>query len=1121
MATGIPFDFPNCSEKFMNAPMQNSTVDYEVTHDLHAKMSKKIAQLTKVICALNTKNDEQEMALSQLQMAHRDEIEHVNATFDNKLQDYYAKCTEMKMLKDEITRLEALTREQEQVRRKAQVEMERLRSHYEKQEQKLQREHSEKLIDLSQEVLKTKQEFEEQLKRYQQLQREWEEERKNTVLDLKESHRREIDELLFQQLEDNKDISNQWRKLEAIYRDQLSEFEAKCDKLQTERDNALEEGKVAQEEGDAKLAKMKAFYESEMKTFEESVRTERSKHLSVMEQDSVAAQKREKEVRQAMEQQEKELNDQLENVVKQLSESEMDVTELRIERSQLQVIVQDLEQEKSAVTKQLKELSDKKEELECRLAETQNQFTEMLQKCTQLDNDLMNKNSFVGELEASSSKDKAVIGQLQDVLDKTRDKLAWSEEQLKCLKSQNEADVAHWTQQMNVLEQSIDDMAKQKVALLESHSNQLDELQTSCGDKIKLLQEEAERVKKELEDRHSNELDELQKHWNDKLNRQREELTRKHESVLRDEREVLGLEIDNLKLEASLKERGSEEKVAQLERHLDHRNEELLISIENLRNRNNRLEGEQVIMKEQLEACKQHLTEARHKNDLLHCQIKTLKSNQEKELEECEQIARQRLDQQKRDSDREWTERTKKEYAVLHQKLTRAYQEDRKVAIAVLEQQKEQEAISQRQDWEGKHSTLMKELQDLKKELETQSKEANDTLEAFRVQKETQFQELHDKMENTRRGHDSKLTQLAEEHRVQIERLKLSKDKEAKVLETRLREECNKEIQSQLLAHKSNMDLVRTQAEHARKSEIEMFRKAQQKETDKLKRDVEQKYINELEQCQKSHSVEVTKLKSEIRLLTDASDKKEYESNAKIGELQDELERRERLFTRLESEFSAVKVELNELKKEFELKGHEVTRIRSEANEQMRRREKELTRIQQEEMDELEAEHLRSRQAMLADFNRAQDSLKDKISRLKKMLLEAEEHYENRESRPEDIRDMNELRDAVHNKDKIIHRLLNDKKFYELELQNRETNFNKIFNSSPHVGYINPLASSSCTRKSKEMSPLRQQSMPVVLQNSSSRLKPLNPSATGDYLQPHYSQPSPSTKPPSIKKLYM
>ena len=42
--------------------------------DLHHKMSKKIAQLTKVIYTLNTKNDDQEMLLNGLNDAYEEEI---------------------------------------------------------------------------------------------------------------------------------------------------------------------------------------------------------------------------------------------------------------------------------------------------------------------------------------------------------------------------------------------------------------------------------------------------------------------------------------------------------------------------------------------------------------------------------------------------------------------------------------------------------------------------------------------------------------------------------------------------------------------------------------------------------------------------------------------------------------------------------------------------------------------------------------------------------------------------------------------------------------------------------------------------------------------------------------
>ncbi|XP_015686493.1 protein FAM184A-like [Protobothrops mucrosquamatus] len=68
-----------------------------------------------------------------------------------------------------------------------------------------------------------------------------------------------------------------------------------------------------------------------------------------------------------------------------------------------------------------------------------------------------------------------------------------------------------------------------------------------------------------------------------------------------------------------------------------------------------------------------------------------------------------------------------------------------------------------------------------------------------------------------------------------------------------------------------------------------------------------------------------------------------------------------------------------------------------------------------------------------------------------------EDKYQNREPRPEDLQLIAELKDLIAERDQLIKKLIDDKKFYQLELVNRETNFNKVFNASPNVGVINPL----------------------------------------------------------------
>lgn len=72
-------------------------------------------------------------------------------------------------------------------------------------------------------------------------------------------------------------------------------------------------------------------------------------------------------------------------------------------------------------------------------------------------------------------------------------------------------------------------------------------------------------------------------------------------------------------------------------------------------------------------------------------------------------------------------------------------------------------------------------------------------------------------------------------------------------------------------------------------------------------------------------------------------------------------------------------------------------------------------------------------------------------------LDEAEERFSNRESRPDDLELIHQLRNAVAERELAMKKLLDDKKYYQMELVNRETNFNKVFNSTPNVGVLNPM----------------------------------------------------------------
>nr|XP_034967738.1 protein FAM184B isoform X3 [Zootoca vivipara] len=74
--------------------------------DLQVKMCKKIAQLTKVIYALNTKNDEHEASIQALKEAHQEEIQHILDETRETVLQYKSKVEEAEKLQKHIQTLE-------------------------------------------------------------------------------------------------------------------------------------------------------------------------------------------------------------------------------------------------------------------------------------------------------------------------------------------------------------------------------------------------------------------------------------------------------------------------------------------------------------------------------------------------------------------------------------------------------------------------------------------------------------------------------------------------------------------------------------------------------------------------------------------------------------------------------------------------------------------------------------------------------------------------------------------------------------------------------------------------------------------------------------------------------
>lgn len=71
------------------------------------------------------------------------------------------------------------------------------------------------------------------------------------------------------------------------------------------------------------------------------------------------------------------------------------------------------------------------------------------------------------------------------------------------------------------------------------------------------------------------------------------------------------------------------------------------------------------------------------------------------------------------------------------------------------------------------------------------------------------------------------------------------------------------------------------------------------------------------------------------------------------------------------------------------------------------------------------------------------------------------DRYMNRESREEDLEQIKNLKRIIAEKEELLKKYLDEKRYFQMELVNRENNFNKMFNAAPNVGFINPLTSAT------------------------------------------------------------
>uniref|UniRef100_A0A671STU6 Protein FAM184A-like n=1 Tax=Sinocyclocheilus anshuiensis TaxID=1608454 RepID=A0A671STU6_9TELE len=992
----------------------------EYTQDLHLKMSKKIAQLTKVIYALNTKNDEHEDAIKSLKEAHDEEVQHILTEAREKILHYKSKIGDEADLKRRLQSLEESVELHEHMKRQALAEFEMYRQRVEDTQLCTEAQHTQRVVSMSREVEDMRHEFDEKLRSFSQMQAQFEQEKRRVLEELKSVHRQEVQELLESQQNQSASSSLEQEKLAELHRTELESLMERVEELMQDKVRLVEEY-------DAKLSKAQGFYEREL----EAMR--RTQQLTT--ENLLAWKRTEVELRKEFQVQESALQRTLCKLRAELHRAQDEARESRDKTNRLQASLNNAEVT-IKLHKQLEEAIQDGEIWVMQLKDTEYELEGSRDRVQQQANEILHKASQIGSLQATQMSHEATIRDLGSEQNRLKEKILQLEEERERLQKQIQTLEEQQHQKVLSLEKEKQNYEMELARIRAKYEEEMACLKECQAESLEELKEKhrvqqegarsaAEREKNQLQqfDIRRLSLEEQRNHLQQQLETTREELTTKLN--------MANQEVSHLK-----------DLVKESEKNLD-----------TAENHISCLKDSQEKLLIELDATRARVRETSNLLTDIQEEIETQKQQHEAKVIAIKTEEKQKMDKITKELDLKWTDALRAELKGLREELTAEHQAEKQVALTQLSQQRDLEMMAARESWQRKVEDLLQQISLLKQSLELQMSQSKSALQQLQAQFSQEREHLAQQLQELVLEHQHRECHLQEAHCCAMQDMEEAQQIELGELEERLKQEQREELHALSEAHRQTLEILQQQSDQELQTlrfELEDEGKAM---LASLRSELNHLHATAIEHLRQVHFKENNAAKRE---LDDTIDRCK-EHVRRISGLRQEVSCRKNRIADLDHEIHSLNETISILTKELELKGKEVLRVRSEANLHIRAHGQDLSKRLEREIDELNASHNRETQIMLSDFNKAQELLKDKISALQILLEGTEEKFRNRESRQEDLQVIAELREIVSEREALVKKLVDDKKFYQLELVNREPGFNKVFNTNPNVGVINPL----------------------------------------------------------------
>jgi len=237
----------------------------------------------------------------------------------------------------------------------------------------------------------------------------------------------------------------------------------------------------------------------------------------------------------------------------------------------------------------------------------------------------------------------------------------------------------------------------------------------------------------------------------------------------------------------------------------------------------------------------------------------------------------------------------------------------------------------------------------------------------------------------------------------------------------------------------------------------------------KFRKQFEEELELKLHELNMAHSEQKEELQRELEM----RDREMKQFHGQVADLQRSLTDKSLALSNATDEVDQLKDEVDRLNDKFDKKCKEVMTTKQEAVMQIKKREKKLAMLHQQELSGIAAKHSKQFEESQFKHQNELEALRLQMSELNTLLNGAEQRYANRPSRPEDLAAIEELKGIIAECEEKIAKLVDEKRYYELELVNRESNYNKVFSSAPKIGVMNPMGKGAATLKVKRKSDSR------------------------------------------------